>query len=390
MAPPIPASETDLYEILGVLPEATPVEIKKAYRKKALTCHPDKNPDNPAAAKQWEELSNALQILTDSEARAAYDKVLKAKKATELRNRALESKRRKVKEDLEAREAAYREETVSQSDAAQKLARVIKKLQEEGSRVLAEEQRILKEQLRTGSSQRQDGDDPPRLKIKWKSKKTGETNGGYSYDILYKAFQKYGPIANLLVSSRKNGSAVVEFGTSKAAELAVRNEIGLSSNPLQLSWLSGQPTVSRASQGLGDSITQQSVNATESDFESLVLEKMRNAQQLKKTSKVKPNSDIARTSPDGSESIISNSKDSELTPETKTKLSEESAPSVSSPVSSERTEKNLGQSNGSFRTLPSTGGEAKDYESLVLMRMRQAQERQRLIEQMAKEDAQDS
>ena len=33
-------------------------------------------------------------------------------------------------------------------------------------------------------------DDPPRLKIKWKSKKTGETNGGYSYDILYKAFQK--------------------------------------------------------------------------------------------------------------------------------------------------------------------------------------------------------
>ena len=130
---------------------------------------------------------------------------------------------------------------------------------------------------------------------------------------------------------------------------------------------------------------QQSVSATESDFESLVLEKMRNAQQQKKTSNVKPNSDKARTSPDGSESNITTSCDSESTPKT---FSEESSPSVCSPMSSERKEKS--QSNGSFKTPSSTGGEAKDYESLVLMRMRQAQERQRLIEQMAKEDAQDS
>lgn len=46
-------------------------QIKKAYRKKALTCHPDKNPDNPRAAELFHELSRALEILTDTKARVS-------------------------------------------------------------------------------------------------------------------------------------------------------------------------------------------------------------------------------------------------------------------------------------------------------------------------------
>ena len=45
------------------------------YRKKALKCHPDKNPDDPNAANTFHVLSKALEILTDAPARAAYDKV---------------------------------------------------------------------------------------------------------------------------------------------------------------------------------------------------------------------------------------------------------------------------------------------------------------------------
>lgn len=69
-------SELDLYAVLEVDTEATEQAIVKAYRRKALKCHPDKNPDNPRAAELFHELSKALEILTDKAARAAYDKVL--------------------------------------------------------------------------------------------------------------------------------------------------------------------------------------------------------------------------------------------------------------------------------------------------------------------------
>lgn len=80
------------------------MQIKKAYRKKALKLHPDKNPDNPNAASEFHKLSKVLEILTDECARRAYDKVLKAREEAALRHWHLDSKRRKLKEDLEARE----------------------------------------------------------------------------------------------------------------------------------------------------------------------------------------------------------------------------------------------------------------------------------------------
>lgn len=45
------------------------LQVKKAYRKKALKCHPDKNPDNPKAAELFHQLTRALEILTDESAR---------------------------------------------------------------------------------------------------------------------------------------------------------------------------------------------------------------------------------------------------------------------------------------------------------------------------------
>lgn len=44
-------------------------QIKKAYRKKALTCHPDKNPDNPETVALFLRLSKALEVLIDETAR---------------------------------------------------------------------------------------------------------------------------------------------------------------------------------------------------------------------------------------------------------------------------------------------------------------------------------
>ncbi|MCB0761666.1 MAG: molecular chaperone DnaJ [Flavobacteriales bacterium] len=66
-------AKRDYYEVLGVSKSADDAEIKKAYRKMALKYHPDKNPDNPEAEKQFKEAAEAYEVLSDANKRARYD-----------------------------------------------------------------------------------------------------------------------------------------------------------------------------------------------------------------------------------------------------------------------------------------------------------------------------
>lgn len=67
------SQKRDYYEILEVSRTATEVEIKKAYRQKALKFHPDKNPDDPEAEVKFKEAAEAYEVLSNPEKRQRYD-----------------------------------------------------------------------------------------------------------------------------------------------------------------------------------------------------------------------------------------------------------------------------------------------------------------------------
>ncbi len=69
---------TDYYTVLEVSKEATPEEIKKAYRKQALKYHPDRNPGDKGAELKFKEISEAYEVLSDENKRHMYDQYGKA------------------------------------------------------------------------------------------------------------------------------------------------------------------------------------------------------------------------------------------------------------------------------------------------------------------------
>ncbi|WP_435654644.1 DnaJ domain-containing protein, partial [Cellulophaga baltica] len=63
----------DYYDILGIAKGASAAEIKKAYRKKAVQYHPDKNPGDAKAEEMFKKAAEAYEVLSDDNKKARYD-----------------------------------------------------------------------------------------------------------------------------------------------------------------------------------------------------------------------------------------------------------------------------------------------------------------------------
>lgn len=70
--------DADLYDVLGVAPDADQAEIARAYRRLARETHPDTRPDDPEAAERFGRIARAYEVLGDPDERTAYDRLRNA------------------------------------------------------------------------------------------------------------------------------------------------------------------------------------------------------------------------------------------------------------------------------------------------------------------------
>lgn len=104
----VDASKIDFYEFLSLStgPASTPSEIKRAGRKTSLLYHPDKVAPTPENLQNFHLLQIAIAVLSDPAEKAKYDQTREAKLRRKAEVEALDERRRKMREDLEAREKA--------------------------------------------------------------------------------------------------------------------------------------------------------------------------------------------------------------------------------------------------------------------------------------------
>jgi len=275
--------DQDLYALLEIETDADEKTIKKAYRKKALTCHPDKNPDNKDAIRLFHELSDALEVLTDENTRRAYDNVLKARKANELRNRQLDGKRRKLKDELEEKERASKfEEMYDKKNDEDKLAKEIERLRKEGSQQLEKEQQFMREQLAKEAANPRpnlvpEANQKAKIKVKWSK----SSSSPYNKESLEKIFTKYGEVTAVVVNEKKGGSALIEFESAGDAKMAANIETGFMESPLKVK-LVGDEKEANGSSDQAKSNMQFTGLTNQNDFESLVLRKLRQEEERKR------------------------------------------------------------------------------------------------------------
>ncbi|XP_077219971.1 PKS-NRPS hybrid synthetase cheA-like [Tasmannia lanceolata] len=239
--------DEDHYTLLG-LPtgeEGTKLnikEIEKAYRSKARSCHPDKNPNDPLAKSTFQKLQYSYEILRNDTTRKAFDDLIRAKVDRRRRESLFDTKRRKMMSDLERRERAADKAREEEEIAAKKFreeverirAMCAKKMEEMGSGVSDFVSVGAATGASVGESVRNVGnlDKERMLKVSWE--KDGED---YSLERLKELFMRFGEVEDVVMrrrsKNRKNALLVMASKEAAAAAVAATQILcGDLANPL--------------------------------------------------------------------------------------------------------------------------------------------------------------
>lgn len=208
----------DFYSLLGVTFESNESEIKRQYRKTSIKYHPDKNPDDAAAADRFIRLGIARDILLDVQLRSIYDTARLRRKEKALQDELLDGRRRKMKEDLERRERGAvngkrkRNEELSE---AEKRESEIQRLAEDGKRRRKEAQEKLQKRREEEASFMEPSPEAEQPKapvpgqtaeidrtVKVRFQREGESVG-WDKEKVSEMFAKYGKIDSVVMGKDK-------------------------------------------------------------------------------------------------------------------------------------------------------------------------------------------
>ncbi|KAK9842308.1 hypothetical protein WJX81_005780 [Elliptochloris bilobata] len=253
--------EQNPYEVLQLDKEleSSEADIKKAYRKLALTKHPDKQRDNPNAAAEFMLIQKAYDVLTDAAARAAWDELARAKASRAARQAGASAKRRKMMADLDARERVWKSERSEEESARAKLKTELERLRRQhAERAKAARAERAVAAVAAGFAARSAdaaggaaaADCAPSvmpeapapshphvteelmrtLKVTW-----DVSEGGYTADQLRAAFAAHGVVADVVLREskrRSKGGALVVMASLAATAAAAARANGRPGAPL--------------------------------------------------------------------------------------------------------------------------------------------------------------
>ncbi|XP_074599960.1 uncharacterized protein LOC141854249 [Brevipalpus obovatus] len=214
------------YEFLKIEREASIDQINKAYRRRTLEYHPDKNPDDPSAKQKFEKLQEIVEILRDPVQRSDYDRKLKARDEKRVKDKELDATRRKYKENLEKRERERQEEeshklarNINRQKEIERVRRInLQLLEDEIEKIRMKTKRDLADASRKITS---GGQIFYRLTVEWDGEIDGSTVKN-SRSSLTKIFSQFGKIVDLVIHGK---SATIEFLEESSVHAALSDKL---------------------------------------------------------------------------------------------------------------------------------------------------------------------